>query len=166
MRGPIFILWVIILTLPGSALADAASDAAAIAEFPQLRPRNLLPPLLDALKGQLGDPHSITDFVLCPPIRVSLASHGERRPVKWEVLVSFNAKNAMGGYVGRTMFSALFREGKPPSISKAQMDTDVGLDHFINKAIAKKMADCPSVPDDQLQKFLGISTRPTVDLNQ
>jgi len=128
-----------------------AADPALAATYPELAPERLLPPLLGELRRTLRDPRSITDFVLCPPTKIKYEGG---RPVRWAVLFSLNARNAYGGYAGVTMYAAVFRPGKRVNVSQTQLAGTDGLDGLINNAIAKKMRDCPFVPDAEIQRLL------------
>lgn len=158
--------WVMLLALPSPAHAvDAAADAAAIAKYPQLAPGNLLVQIVAELKRSQNDPHSIRDFVLCPASNIKILGDGElARPVRWYVPISFNARNDVGGYTGKTMYGAIFRENKRVDIAAVQMAGKDGFDAIINRAIEKRMMGCPEVPDEQIAELLKSAAKP-IDLN-
>jgi hypothetical protein len=130
----------------------AAHDPIDTSAYPELAPRAMLPAVIASLKHSLKDPHSIQDLTICRPYKLSLK---DGRPHTWATMLSFNSKNAMGGYDGVTMYAAAFKDGAVSGdIIKAQMGTNEGLDRIINKAIAKDMRDCVSVADSEVQRLL------------
>ncbi len=147
-----------------SALGQATFPGAD--SFPELRPRATLIAILKALDSTIGDPRSVTDVILCPASRVKFSKGQNPQPEKWYVAFSMNARSLAGGYVGRTMYGAIFKAGRPPQIAKAQMENDEGLNSLINNAIRKQMKDCPAVSNEQLSALLGASDRPVVDVSQ
>lgn len=131
-----------------SANADPIDPAA----YPELAPDVLLPPIIAELKRTLKDPYSIRDLVLCRPEKVKIK---DGRPVRWSVLFSLSAKNSYGGYAGVKMYSAVFRDGRiAGGLSSAEFENDTGLSGLINSMVARKMATCPTVPDEKVQQLL------------
>ncbi len=120
--------------------------------YPELAPDVLLPPIIAELKRTLKDPRSVRDLVLCPATKVKLENG---RPVRWSVLISFNAKNSYGAYEGSKFFGAVFRNGRLSGrLVATQFGSDDGLEGLINAAVARKMANCPTVSDEKLQQLL------------
>ena len=79
-----------------------------------------LPPLDTAalvrnwMRDTLVDPQSVQDLEISEPERGALQRglvHGGGYVFGWRSWVTFNAKNRMGGYVGRTTHVFLFRNG-------------------------------------------------------
>ena len=149
-----------------AAYASPATDAQARAQFPELTPRAIMLGIIKGLDGTIADPRSIADVVLCPATKIKLSRGGDPRPQSWYVAFSMNSRTTSGGFGGRVMYAALFKNGKVPEIVRTQMPTDEGFDRLINNATQKQMKDCPSVPNDQLEAMLGATDRPTVDISQ
>lgn len=154
------------LALLSSTLMSQTPSPGSPDPFPELTPRASLIAILKGLDSTIADPRSVTDVILCPATRVKYSKAGDGRPESWYVAFSMNARTAAGGYMGRTMYGAVFKAGRPPRIARAQMNTDEGFDHIINSAIAKQMKDCPSVSNEQLSALLGSSDRPVVDVSR
>jgi hypothetical protein len=130
----------------------AAHDPIDTSAYPELAPQAMLPAIIASLKHSLKDPHSIQDLTICRPYKLSLKNG---RPHTWATMLSFNSKNAMGGYEGVTMYAAAFKDGAVSGdISKAQMNTNEGLDRLINRAIAKDMRGCVAIADAEVQRLL------------
>ena len=149
-----------------STVGSAQAPISAVDIFPELTPRATLIAILKALDSTVADPRSVTDVILCPATRIKYSKTGDRRPASWYVAFSMNARSPAGGYVGRTMYGALFKAGRLPQVAKAQMETDEGLNRLINDAIRKQMRDCPVVSNDQLVALLWTSNRATVDVSR
>lgn len=143
---------VAVCTLASSAQAHKLIDTSA---FPELAPEAMLSAVVASLKHSLNDPHSIQDFTICRPYKLGLK---DGRPHTWAIMLSFNVKNGNGGYEGMTRYAAAFKDGRVDGdISKAQMETNVGLDRIINNAIAKDMVSCVNVPDAEIQQRLQVA---------
>jgi hypothetical protein len=102
--------------------------------------------------------------VICPPLNIKVAK-APRRPVRWYVGISFEARNESGGYTGTRLYGAVFREGKRILLSSAQLPGKDGLDGLINRSIARGMEDCPVVADETLQELLQVTKRPVLKLD-
>jgi len=130
----------------------ARTAAADVSAYPELAPANLLPAILTELKQTLKDPSSVRDFVLCPADKVNFK---DGKPVRWSVLLSFNAKNGFGGYEGAKMYAAVFRNGQlSGKIVATQFPNSDGFVGLVNDMVARKMANCPAVSDQALQRSL------------
>jgi hypothetical protein len=144
-----------IAAIATALMASAASHAAPpvdVTAYPELAPDALLPPIIAELRRTLKDPQSVRDFTLCPVTKVGMKNG---RPVRWSVLLSFNAKNSYGGYEGIKMFAAVFRNGRlSGGIVSTQFGSNEGLEGLINNAVARKMANCPIVPDESIQQLM------------
>lgn len=162
LLAPIAAGLVLLFATPAASM-DKVADAALVAEFPELAPARLLPPIIEALKRELPDARSLREFVICPPAKIKLGK-APRRPTSWYVPLAFEARNATGGYTGSTMYGAIFREGKRVQISQVQLASNEGLDGIINRAIAKTMKDCPILAEDTLQELLQKTDRPVLKL--
>lgn len=129
-----------------------AQDAHDYQHYPELSPDAQIVQVLGELKRTLKDPYSIRDFVFCEPLKIKWQ---DGKPVRWAVMLSFNARNSYGGYAGVQMYSALFRNGRlSGGVTSAQFGSSEGLEGLINNAIARKMANCPFIPDDKIQQML------------
>lgn len=147
--------WEVAIAAAAANLAVVGSHAAPpvdVSAYPELAPDALLPPIIAELRRTLKDPQSVRDFTLCPPVKVKMK---DGRPLRWSVLLSFNAKNSYGGYDGIKMFSAGFRQGRLISgVNSAQFNNNEGFAGLVNNAIARKMAQCPIVPDERIQQMM------------
>ncbi|MHA6724190.1 hypothetical protein [Sphingomonas sp. RS2018] len=140
------------------ALATATPADVDPTGYFELMPGALLPLILAELKNTLADPYSIRDFTLCPARSIKLK---EGKPVSWQVSIAFNAKNSFGGYTGRKTYSALFRNGVlRGGISSTQFAKTDGIEGLINSMVVKKMASCPQVADDEIQRLLSHEASP------
>lgn len=124
-----------------------AQDADTVAH-PELSADRLLPPIMAALRVELPDVDSVKDLVLCRPEALKFKNS---RLTGWRVYLSFNAKNAFGGYTGTQMYGAIFREGKRVDLAHTQMANNEGFNGIINRAIAKDLDGCPYVPAEAIQ---------------
>jgi hypothetical protein len=88
---------------------------------------------------------------MCSPVKIKMK---EGRPVRWTVMLSFNAKNAFGGYVGRTYYAAIFNVGKPLRLVEIIGASADGLNGLIADGIGKQMASCPRIPTADLRDLL------------
>ena len=120
------VLSALILVASSSLFAQAVPTEL----LPELKPRASLIGILKALDATIADPRSVTDIVLCPATRVKFDKAG--RPNAKQVHFSMNSKSADGGYTGRTMFMAIFRDGNRTEILKTQLETDEGINKLIN----------------------------------
>ena len=72
--------------------------------------------IVDAwMRDTLYDPHSVVDLEIVPPSKYFLQAAplmGGGRTFGYLVKVKLNAKNRMGGYVGRKTMNLLIRDGK------------------------------------------------------
>jgi hypothetical protein len=67
------------------------------------------------MRDSLYDPHSVVDLEIKPPFKYFLQAAplmGGGRTFGYLVQVKLNAKNRMGGYVGRKTMNLLIRNGK------------------------------------------------------
>jgi hypothetical protein len=139
----------VLAALPAMA---AAHDPIDTSGYPELAPQAMLPVVIASLKHSLRDPHSIQDFTICRPYKLSLKNG---KPHTWAIMLSFNSRNGLGGYDGVSMYAAAFKDGVVNGdIAKVQMSTNRGLDRMINSAIAKDMRGCVSVPDAEVERLL------------
>ncbi len=133
------------------ATTTAAADVTP-ADYPELAPGALLPPILSELKRTLADPYSIRDFVICPARGIKMKAG---KPTGWNVLIAFNAKNSYGGYAGLKTYSVVFRNGQiRGGILAAQFATSEGIEGLVNSMIARRTVNCPPVSDDDIQRML------------
>lgn len=107
--------------------------------------------IIAQLQRQLLDPGSMTDLRTCAPINVKLKNG---KPDKWLIYFTVNAKNAYGGYTGRSYYAAIFRAGKKPVLSEVVKAGAEGLDRIIVKSVEKDMVDCRRIPDADVQRML------------
>ena len=129
-----------------------AKDDVDIAAYPELSAEVLLPPILAELKHTLADPYSVRDFVLCPAGGVKLTNG---KPTRWTVRFSFNARNSFGGYTGVKTYSALFRDGHlSGALMATQFAVNTGIEGIINNMVVRRMATCPTIPDETVQKMM------------
>lgn len=119
--------------------------------FPEFQQDVMLPQIVDEMRRTLRDPGSVNDLTMCSPVKIKMK---DGRPVRWTVMLSFNAKNAYGGYVGRTYYGAIFYAGKRPSLTEIMAANAEGLDSLMSKAIEKQMAGCSRIPNVDLQRLL------------
>ena len=131
-----------------SSYAQTAPEPLA---FPALQQQTMLPQIVDEMRRTLRDPGSVNDLTMCPPVKIKMKNG---QPVRWTVMLSFNAKNAYGGYVGRTYYAAIFYTAKRPRLTEIMAANAEGLDGLISRSIEKQMADCPRIPDADLQRLL------------
>ena len=139
-----------LLFVSAALLCASAANAQTPAEstpFPELEPSATDP----QLQRELLDPGSITDLRTCAPFKVKVK---DGRPVGWLIYFTVNAKNAYGGYTGRTYYAAIFRAGKPPMLSELVKAGAEGLDRIIVKSVEKDMVDCRRVPEADVQRLL------------
>ena len=67
------------------------------------------------MRDTLYDPHSVVDLEIIPPSKYFLQAApltGGGRTFGYLVKVKLNAKNRMGGYVGRKTMNLLIRDGR------------------------------------------------------
>lgn len=143
---PILMAVALLCARPG--YAQSTTDPAT---QPELGQEALLPQIASAMRRTLRDPSSVIDLTMCPPIKVKVK---DGRPVRWTVLLSFNAKNGYGGYEGQTYYGALFNAGQPARLDRIIEANAQGLDTIVTHALAKQMAGCPLVPGDRLRAAL------------
>lgn len=134
-----------------AALLLAPAAAAQTAQFPELERSVTDPQIVAQLQRQLLDPGSIMDLRTCAPFNVKMK---DGRPSKWLVYFTINAKNAYGGYTGRSYYAAIFRAGKPVNVSEVVKADAQGIDTIVVKAVEKNMVDCRRVPDADIQRML------------
>jgi hypothetical protein len=127
---------------------QASSDPATCAEFSQ---DALLAQIADAMHRTLRDPKSVDDLTMCAPIKIKLE---DGRPVRWTVMLSFNARNGFGGYAGRSYYAAIFNAGKSTRLTKVAEAGAEGLAGLLTSATEKQMSNCPRVASADLQKHL------------
>jgi hypothetical protein len=118
--------------------------------FPELQQQAMLPQIVDEMRRTLRDPGSVNDLTMCAPVKIKMKNG---QPVRWTVMLSFNAKNAYGGYVGLTYYGAIFYAGKRPNLTEIMAANAEGLDSLISRAIEKQMAGCPRIPNANLQRL-------------
>lgn len=128
--------------------AQSTTDPVAL---PELGQEALLPQIAAAMHHTLRDPSSVNDLTMCPPIKVKVK---DGRPVRWTVLLSFNAKNGYGGYEGQAYYGALFNAGQPVRLDRIIEANAQGLDTIVTHALAKQMVGCPLIPEDRLRAAL------------
>jgi hypothetical protein len=120
-------------------------------DHPKLSQDAMLPQIVSELRQTIADPRSIQDFQICPPIKVKWKNG---TPDSWTVPMSFNSRNAQGGYSGRAAHYAAFREGKKPRIISIEVTGYTGIDGAISSEALRQTADCPRVPDEEIQRLL------------
>lgn len=142
-------------TLAAALLLCASASAAQMtpdpSAYPELQQATYLPQIVTELRRTLRDPGSVNDVTVCSPIKVKMK---DGRASRWTVMLSLNAKNAYGGYVGRTIYGAIFYAGKSPRLTPIVQSGAEGLDGLIARATEKQMAGCPRVPDAEVQRLL------------
>lgn len=140
------------------ALFAASPVAADQADYAELAPASLLPPIIAELKRTLADPYSIRDFVMCPPRRIKMK---DGRPTSWQVSIAFNSKNSFGGYTGFKTYSVLFRDGLiRGGVMATQFARSDGIEGLLNSITTKQVVNCPPVSDDLLQELLSPGASP------
>ena len=133
------------------ASAVSAQTSVDQTSLPELQRSTIDAQIVSQLQRQLLDPGSISDLRTCAPFNVKMK---DGRPSKWLVYFTINAKNIYGGYTGRSYYAALFRAGKPVTVSEVIKANAEGLDHMIVKAVEKDMVDCQQVSNDQIRRLL------------
>lgn len=125
---------------------------------PGPKPENILPQIVAKLRGELRDPYSIRDFILCEPSASApmkpFSKRMEWRPAKWTVLFALNAKNAYGGYTGREPWRATFAGGAVERVSSAKLGSASSIDVTLNQLTEKLLEKCQRVPDAEIQRLL------------
>ena len=137
-----------------SATQPAATQPARIIQpYAEVSQSALLAQILPKLKRSVRDPYSIRDFTLCPPRGLKLQNG---RPDRWSVYFSFNAKNAMGGYVGIETWLAVFRQGRlSGQLIPTQIQGTDGLMGLLNRKLQRELETCTPVSDEQIQSLMG-----------
>jgi len=115
--------------------------------FPELDRSATNTLIVAQLQRELLDPDSLTDLRTCAPFNVKMK---DGRPTKWLIYFTVNAKNAYGGYTGRSYYAAIFRAGKPPMLSELVKAGAEGLDRIIVRSVEKDMADCRRIPTEEI----------------
>jgi len=142
-------------------LATSLSDSTAPAQaqpqtasliYPEVSEGALLGQILPKLKRAVRDPYSIRDFTLCSPRGLKLK---DGRPDRWSVFFSFNAKNAMGGYVGIETWMAVFRGGRlSGQLTPTQIQSTDGLMGMLNRKLQRELEACAPIDDQRIQAML------------
>jgi hypothetical protein len=130
----------VVATLAGQASAkDQNFDWAA---YPEMSQERALPQIAAALRDDLFDASPVTNFKICyPPVKVKMR---DGRPVQWTVMLSLNAKNREGGYVGNQGMAAVFYSEKPVWVFS------------IDGPLTGKLAEgCQRIPDAEIQRLIG-----------
>ena len=148
------------LTLLGALVAyTSAAQPSATQPTPITQPyaevsqSALLAHILPKLKRSVRDPYSIRDSTLCSPRGLKLLNG---RADRWSVFFSFNAKNAMGGYVGIETWLAVFRQGRLfGQLIPTQIQGTDGLMGLINRKLQRELETCTPVSDEQIQSLMG-----------
>jgi hypothetical protein len=135
-----------------AATPVAAKEKVDPAAYPELSADALLPLILADLKQTMKDPWSIRGMLFCPARSITLK---DGKPVSWSVMLQFNAKNGFGGYVGVRTYRAAFRKGQLNGpVRSAELDSEKGFAAIVNAAVAASVANCPAIPDEQIQQIL------------
>jgi hypothetical protein len=109
--------------------------------YPEMSQERTLPLIAAALRDNIIDPGSITNFSACyPAVKVK---YENGRPVRWTIMLSFNSKNGYGGYAGLQSVAAVFYADKPVTIFASGMPPR-----------SKRLASCTQVPDTEIQRLV------------
>lgn len=77
------------------------------------RPQNLEPEIRRWMRDQLRDPDSVRDLTIGEPYAAQcIYSSARDSRYAWSVPADFNAKNAYGGYTGRTRYYFWFHNDR------------------------------------------------------
>ena len=136
---------------PLIVMTIAGQIAGPVHQFPELERALTDTQIVAQLQRELLDPGSITDLRTCAPFNIKLK---EDKPAKWLIYFTINAKNAYGGYIGRTYYAAIFRVGWPPTLSRLVEAGADGLNGVIVRSVEKDMIDCRRIPDADVQRML------------
>ena len=106
------LLGLCILTVGGCAAPRPTLQQAAAADY-GVYPENYQEIIKAHLNETLFDPYSIRDLRMSKPEKGYAWGPVGRPPIYgYKCFVSFNCKNRMGGYIGKTMYYTLIRNGK------------------------------------------------------
>lgn len=149
IRASAFALSILLTSAPALAQMPAGYDD------PGPAPENTLPAIVEKLRGELVDPYSIRDFILCDPTSSPAREfRGQWRPARWTVMFALNARNRMGGYTGRKRYRAFYAEGRLDSIVSDDFGGRSGLDAEISRLAERLLDQCTRVPDAEVQRLL------------
>jgi hypothetical protein len=89
---------------------------------------------------------------LCRPHQVKMK---DGVLISWATLFVANTKNAVGGYGGRTIYVAIYRNGRVDiSAGTSLLGGQQGFDMLIAREMERQTADCLRIPEDKLKALL------------
>lgn len=124
-----------------ASAVNAQMEKPDVSVYPEMSKGRALPLIAKALRDDLLDAGSVTNFILCTtPVKVKWK---DGKPIRWTFMVSLNAKNSYGGYTGAQGMAVTFYADKP--IETLSMDAPLS---------AKYLAGCTRVPDAEIRRLI------------
>ena len=138
MRPALMLFFVILLAQPSPAISAQSGD---VPGYPEMSREQTLPAIAHALRDYLLDAGSVTNFEVCyPALKVKFK---DRKPLRWTIMFSLNAKNSFGGYTGAQQMAAVFRQGRPVEIISIGMPPGLG-----------NYGQCARVPEAEIRRLI------------
>ncbi|QPQ54437.1 hypothetical protein IC614_08775 [Allosphingosinicella flava] len=136
------LVWLVaVLAAAQPAAGFANGKNVDLSAYREMSPEQTLPFIAKALRDNLLDAGSVTNFSACyPPVKVKFK---DGRPVRWTIMLSLNAKNSYGGYTGLEQMAAVFYADKPVMLGSTGMSPS-----------SKLLGSCTRVSDAEIQRMI------------